>query len=133
MNTLTRALSASLVALILAGCASASLIGSSNEQVTAEQRYAAARLDLNDALGSALIYARKPRCTEAIVVGCSKQSVVDRLYEAASAADASLDAAKIALDDTDTGKAAAALRAATALLSSIQAILLAELTEGSQT
>jgi len=130
MKTLYRAASASLVAISLAGCASASLIGSGNEQVTAEQRYAAARLDLNDALKSAVIYAQKPRCSAAIVVGCSKQSVVNRLYDAATAADVSLDAAKVALDATETSKAVAALTAATALLSSIQAILLAELTEG---
>ena len=122
-----KALAWVLVILMLTGCASASIVGS---DASYEDRYAAARLVLNDAIMSVIIYSQKPRCSEAIIVGCSDQSVIDKAYDATVSADMALDAARLALDGGDDNAVLISLNVAIAILAQIQAVLTAELTTG---
>lgn len=120
-------------ALALAACSTASVGGLTppDRKPTIAERYLAARLDLRDLLTAAIAYAEKPRCSELVIVACSSQSVIDRLYDGLTAADASLDAVGAGIVAGQGETQGAALQAAVTALAALQAILVAEINKGS--
>ena len=143
------------LSLLLGGRASASQIRSGAKDASVDGVFEPSGEDLRDELnailGAAVTYARKPRCSETLVAGCSDQVAVDQLAAGLSAADASLDAVGASLvaarqfcegEHPDVGDARTAclsarqgnqmlaLSSAIAGLGALQAILLAEANKG---
>jgi len=85
-----------IACLLLAGCITPSVV--SDPETTPEVRYAAARLDLNALLATVVTYSELPACSEVILVGCHEPVVIQRAVDFGTAADAALDAARVAID-----------------------------------
>ncbi len=88
-----------IIALVflLAGCtglATSGLTESEQEQITPRMHYAFERERLNGYLESFRDYAKMPRCSVTLLVGCSEQAVIDRGHELASQVDVVLDQAE---------------------------------------
>lgn len=83
---------------LLASCAGAGMqyggmTEAEQEQITPRMRYAAERERFNGYLESFRDYAKMPRCSTTLLVGCSEQAVIDRGHELAARVDTVLDQA----------------------------------------